>query len=117
MSNTQYQKFVRATKYKTEAENFQWSFVLESLASEEVVKEVDGEDGYGRVKEAPHWMAVKGAYWRRPEGYISLLCGCTCSLYLGIYAIEKTNNFTCCMAYHIVSFSLSLLFLPLLDLQ
>jgi hypothetical protein len=73
VSNTQFQKFVRATKYKTEAETFQWSFVLEHLADEEVVKEVDGENGYGRVKDAHHWMAVKGAYWRRPEGYMACI--------------------------------------------
>jgi len=75
VSNTQFQKFVRATKYKTEAETFQWSFVLDYLASEETIANVDGEEGYGRVKDAPHWMAVKGAYWRRPEGEGSSLRG------------------------------------------
>jgi formylglycine-generating enzyme required for sulfatase activity len=75
VSNTQFQKFVRDTKYRTEAETFQWSFVLEGLASDDVVKEVDGDSGYGRVKDAPHWMAVKGAYWRRPEGEGSSLRG------------------------------------------
>ena len=75
VSNTQFQKFVRETGHRTEAEIYQWSFVLEYLASEEVVKEVDGREGYGRVKEAPHWMAVKGAYWRRPEGPGSSLRG------------------------------------------
>jgi hypothetical protein len=44
------------------------SFVLEPLASAAVVAEVDSPDGFGRVKEARHWMAAKGAYWRRPEG-------------------------------------------------
>ena len=34
------QHFVRETKYRTEAETFQWSFVLEYLASPEVVAEV-----------------------------------------------------------------------------
>ena len=29
---------------------FRWSFVLESQASEEIVEEVDGDRGYGRVK-------------------------------------------------------------------
>jgi hypothetical protein len=49
---------------------FQRSFVLEPLATPAVVAEVDSADGYGRVKEAPHWMAAKGAYWRRPEGSV-----------------------------------------------
>jgi len=75
VSNTQFQKFVRDTKHKTEAETFQWSFVLEYLASDDVVTEVDGAQGYGRVKDAPHWMAAKGAYWRRPEGEGSSLRG------------------------------------------
>ena len=51
VSNTQFQKFVRATKYRTEADTLQWSFVLEYLASPEVVAEVDGPEGYGRVKD------------------------------------------------------------------
>jgi|MDSY01.1.fsa_nt_gb sulfatase modifying factor 1 len=75
VSNTQFQKFVRATGHRTEAETFQWSFVLEHLATEDVVKEVDGREGFGRVKDARHWMAVKGAYWRRPEGPGSSLRG------------------------------------------
>jgi len=75
VSNTQFQKFVRATKYRTEAETFQWSFVLDYLAADEIIAEVDGEGGYGRVQDAPHWMAVKGAYWRRPEGTGSSLRG------------------------------------------
>eukprot|EP00614_Pseudopedinella_elastica_P024708 CAMPEP_0172645088 /NCGR_PEP_ID=MMETSP1068-20121228/239547_1 /TAXON_ID=35684 /ORGANISM="Pseudopedinella elastica, Strain CCMP716" /LENGTH=306 /DNA_ID=CAMNT_0013459313 /DNA_START=96 /DNA_END=1016 /DNA_ORIENTATION=- len=76
VTNSQFQAFVRATKYKTEAEAFQWSFVLEALVKDaQVVAEVDGPTGYGRVKDAPHWMAVKGAYWRRPEGPGSSLRG------------------------------------------
>lgn len=48
--------------------NIRWSFVLDSLASPEVVEEVDGEMGYGRVKDAKHWMAVGGASWKHPFG-------------------------------------------------
>ena len=40
VSNTQFQKFVRETKHKTDAEEFQWSFVLEYLAPKAVVEEV-----------------------------------------------------------------------------
>jgi formylglycine-generating enzyme required for sulfatase activity len=64
----QYLSFVEATGYRTEAELFGWSFVLDSLASEVVKEEVDGPAGYGRVKDAKHWMAVKGADWLHPHG-------------------------------------------------
>lgn len=47
VSNTQFAAFVKATKHKTDAEAFQWSFVLEALAPPSVVQEVDGPDGYG----------------------------------------------------------------------
>ena len=69
VTNTQFRHFIRDTKYKTEAEVFGWSFVLELLASEDTIKLVDDEEkGLGRVKDTPWWMGVEGAYWRRPEG-------------------------------------------------
>lgn len=61
VTNKEFGKFVRATYYETEAEQFDWSFVLSSfLPSQSEEEEVD--------PEAEHWVAVKGAYWRRPEG-------------------------------------------------
>jgi formylglycine-generating enzyme len=61
VTNKEFGKFVRSTYYETEAEHFGWSFVLESfLNSASDKEEVD--------PEAEHWVAVKGAYWRRPEG-------------------------------------------------
>mmetsp|Transcript_113621 Transcript_113621/g.222817 ORF Transcript_113621/g.222817 Transcript_113621/m.222817 type:complete len:316 (+) Transcript_113621:12-959(+) len=68
VSNAQFAKFVAETGYVTEAEVFKWSFVLEHLASEAVVKQVDSKKGYGRVKEATHWMAVPRASWHKPYG-------------------------------------------------
>lgn len=68
VSNAQFAIFVTETNYKTEAENYTWSFVLENLASEKVIKQVDGKRGYGRVKEATHWMAVPKASWKKPYG-------------------------------------------------
>ena len=59
----QFRRFVKETKYATEAEAFGWSFVFEPLASNETIKRVDGEEGYGRVKESPHWMAVQGLFF------------------------------------------------------
>ena len=59
VSNKQFAKFIKSTYYVTEAEQFGWSFVLETFIS---------EDHHERDPEATHWMAVDGAYWRKPEG-------------------------------------------------
>lgn len=68
VTNAQFREFVKATKYKTEAETFGWSFVLNSSLSEAVNRE---SDQY--VESAPHWVAVKKAWWRQPEGRDSSL--------------------------------------------
>jgi formylglycine-generating enzyme required for sulfatase activity len=68
VNNAQFNEFVKATGYQTEAELFGWSFVLDSLLSADMIAEVDSEKGYGRVKEAPHWCAVNGASWKKPFG-------------------------------------------------
>lgn len=62
VTNKEFGKFVRATYYETEAEKFGWSYVLTSFVdpSSTDVEEAD--------PDAPHWSAVPGAYWRRPEG-------------------------------------------------
>lgn len=62
VTNKEFGKFVRSTFYETEAEKFGWSFVLASFVDPSTtdVEEAD--------PEAPHWVAVPGAYWRRPEG-------------------------------------------------
>jgi sulfatase modifying factor 1 len=68
VTTAQFKSFVDATGYKTEAEKYRWSFVLDIEANNVTKKEVDSKEGLGRVKNAPHWMAVKGAFWRRPFG-------------------------------------------------
>mmetsp|Transcript_23651 Transcript_23651/g.34684 ORF Transcript_23651/g.34684 Transcript_23651/m.34684 type:complete len:343 (-) Transcript_23651:52-1080(-) len=68
VSNLQFAKFVKDTEYISEAEKFGWSFVLDGLVSPDTRAEVDGENGLGRVKDAPHWLGVKGASWGRPLG-------------------------------------------------
>lgn len=68
VTNLQFSAFVNATKFVSEAEKFKWSFVLEQLASQKVIKQVDGKRGYGRVKDSPHWMAVPKASWAKPYG-------------------------------------------------
>lgn len=75
VSNEQFKRFVRATGYKTEAENYRWSFVLEILASNDTIAVVDGKQGLGRVVDAPWWLGVEGATWRKPEGPDSSLKG------------------------------------------
>eukprot|EP00934_Nitzschia_sp_Nitz4_P005003 Nitzschia sp. Nitz4//scaffold167_size49223//25088//26515//NITZ4_007036-RA/size49223-processed-gene-0.23-mRNA-1//1//CDS//3329538278//4993//frame0 len=62
VTNKDFGKFVRSTYYETEAEKFGWSFVLSSFVdhANTLVEEAD--------PEAEHWVAVPGAYWRRPEG-------------------------------------------------
>jgi formylglycine-generating enzyme len=50
VTNTQFAEFIESTRYLTEAELFQWSFVIDSQVSEDVRKEVDGPDGIGRVR-------------------------------------------------------------------
>ncbi len=63
VSNQQFEQFVSATNYKTEAELFGWSFVFHLLVPPKVTPTVNQA-----VAEVPWWWQVKGAYWRRPEG-------------------------------------------------
>jgi formylglycine-generating enzyme required for sulfatase activity len=64
VTNHNFRTFVGATYYKTEAEQYGWSFVLISFLPK--VKKWDDE--MTMDSEAPHWIAVDGAYWREPEG-------------------------------------------------
>ncbi|MCR2807652.1 formylglycine-generating enzyme family protein [Paenibacillus sp. SCIV0701] len=70
VTNAQFQAFVQATGYKTEAETFGWSYVFHLLASEEVKAAVSSVP-----QGAPWWLAVRGAYWAAPEGPDSTLDG------------------------------------------
>lgn len=63
VSNAEFDRFVRATGHKTEAETFGDSFVLDSAISEETKKGITQA-----VAAAPWWLPVKGADWRHPEG-------------------------------------------------
>jgi len=63
VTNKEFGKFVRATYYETEAEQFGWSFVLSSF-----LPKAEMLDGADVDPEAEHWVAVDGAYWRAPEG-------------------------------------------------
>ena len=63
MSNRQFEEFVKATGYITEAEKFQNSFVIEILLSNLVKNETKFA-----VTSAPWWLQVKNASWKHPEG-------------------------------------------------
>ncbi|MCF2940048.1 formylglycine-generating enzyme family protein [Paenibacillus alkaliterrae] len=63
VTNADFQLFVDATGYVTEAERFGWSYVFHLLASDETKERVaDVPQG------VPWWLVVKGAYWAAPEG-------------------------------------------------
>jgi sulfatase modifying factor 1 len=63
VSNAEFELFVNATGYRTEAESFGDSFVFELLLSE------DTKTGITQaVAAAPWWLPVKGCNWKHPEG-------------------------------------------------
>ncbi|XP_022601083.1 sulfatase-modifying factor 1 isoform X2 [Seriola dumerili] len=63
VTNRQFQSFVNATGYVTEAEKFGDSFVFEGLLTDTVKNQITQA-----VAAAPWWLPVKGAHWRHPEG-------------------------------------------------
>lgn len=63
VTNEQFAEFVEATDYKTEAEQFGWSFVFYSFISEVTARKVQQT-----VPGTPWWAVVEGAYWKHPEG-------------------------------------------------
>lgn len=63
VTNTAFRAFRKETGYQTEAESFGWSFVLELYASDEARARTNET-----VRDATHWLAVRGATWRQPLG-------------------------------------------------
>ncbi len=63
VTNAQFGRFVRQTRYRTEAERYGWSFVFHSFVPRKIARTVTQA-----VAEAPWWWRVDGACWRRPEG-------------------------------------------------
>ncbi|XP_067050299.1 inactive C-alpha-formylglycine-generating enzyme 2-like [Acropora muricata] len=63
VTNENFRKFIRAKKFKTEAERFGWSFVFHSFVSKEVRSKITQS-----VPGAPWWLPVEHAYWRKPGG-------------------------------------------------
>src|SRR5699024_1163105 len=62
VTNEQFQTFVQETNYVTEAEQFGWSFVFHLFVSDKIKKRAE------RAAQTPWWIAVPGAYWKKPEG-------------------------------------------------
>ncbi|BCP56766.1 hypothetical protein SUT007_02240 [Streptococcus parasuis] len=61
VTNKEFQVFVDATNYITEAEKFGWSYVFHLFVSDHLRSR-------NIVKETPWWIAVPGASWKEPEG-------------------------------------------------
>ena len=61
VTNRQFNEFVDATGWRTDAERFEWSFVFGGLLPD------DFPPTRG-VESAPWWRQVMGADWRHPEG-------------------------------------------------
>ncbi len=64
VTNEQFNAFVNATRYKTEAERFGWSFVFQGqLSAKQLSTSVRAV-----VQGSEWWCRVDGATWRHPEG-------------------------------------------------
>jgi formylglycine-generating enzyme required for sulfatase activity len=63
VTNAQFNRFVQARGYKTEAEKFGWSFVFQLLLSPDALARVQR-----RLPGSEWWCCVIGADWRHPEG-------------------------------------------------
>lgn len=64
VTNRDFQEFIAATQYVTEAEKFGWSFVWFYTVSNETMD----KRFRGTVVETPWWVAINNATWDHPEG-------------------------------------------------
>jgi len=62
VTNARFAEFVDATGYRTEAEQFGWTYVFAKFVSGHLRKSSP------RPQQTPWWCGVSGAYWRTPEG-------------------------------------------------
>jgi sulfatase modifying factor 1 len=59
VTNQEFREFVKETKFKTEAETFGWSFVLDYLLTD-AARAANTQ----ALPDAKHWIAVDRAWWR-----------------------------------------------------
>jgi formylglycine-generating enzyme len=64
VTNDDFFAFVKATGYRTEAENFGWSFVFWAHIPRKRFRSLVEDT----VASAPWWCKVRGACWTQPEG-------------------------------------------------
>ncbi len=60
VTNARFAEFVNSTGYKTEAEDFGWSFVFHHF--------VENPEAHEAVQGTPWWRVIHGAFWAAPEG-------------------------------------------------
>ena len=70
VTNEQFIEFARATNYRTEAEQFGWSFVFYQFVPQAIARKIDRA-----VHGAEWWWPVNKATWNRPFGPGSNLRG------------------------------------------
>ena len=63
VTNADFSRFVKSTRYVTDAERFGWSFVFHLLLTQRA-RRAAGQV----VAGATWWMRVEGASWRHPDG-------------------------------------------------
>jgi sulfatase modifying factor 1 len=64
VTNGMFWEFIKTSGYKTDAEQYGWSFVFEGLLPEEILN----SDDIQVVNGTPWWCIIPGAYWACPEG-------------------------------------------------
>jgi len=63
VTNFQFEAFIRATGYQTDAQHFGWSFVFYGLLSDKAL------EAHPQIAvQTPWWCAIPGACWDHPEG-------------------------------------------------
>ncbi|HEX7010634.1 MAG TPA: formylglycine-generating enzyme family protein [Phycisphaeraceae bacterium] len=72
VTNAQFERFVKATGYRTDAERWGWSFVFRLHLPKKYVQSLQRNQ---TIPGLPWWVAVPGACWHRPEGERSNLKG------------------------------------------
>lgn len=64
VTNKHFEEFVDTTGYRTEAEQFGWSFVFQGHVPPERYRDIVEDT----VRGAEWWCKIRGADWRHPEG-------------------------------------------------